>query len=186
MEPVAPNSEGIGRLLEAVAFAARAHKGHLRKDGETPYVSHVFRVALVVRTVFGVEDLDVLAAAVLHDTIEDTTTDFDDIQEQFGATIAGWVAALSKDKRLEESRREAAYVAGLAAAPWQVKICKLADVYDNLADAGNMPAPKRQRSLRNARRYLDALKPDLPEIARRPWQITADLLADREAALASA
>src|SRR5579883_2187980 len=106
-------------LLEAVAFAARAHQGQRRKDGETPYASHPFRVCLVVRDVFGIDDRQVLTAALLHDTVEDTTTDFDDIEERFGADVARWVAALSKDKRLQELEREQAYVAQLADAPWQ-------------------------------------------------------------------
>src|SRR5713226_9468833 len=101
-------------LLEAIAFASRAHQGQLRKDQRTPYASHVFRVCLIVRQVFGVEDAAVLTAAVLHDTVEDTTTDFDDLEKQFGAEIAGWVAALSKDKRLPDAEREKAYVTQLS------------------------------------------------------------------------
>ena len=62
----------FARLLRAAAFAARAHRHQWRKDGQTPYVSHVFRACLTVRHVFGVDDDDVLAAALLHDTIEDT------------------------------------------------------------------------------------------------------------------
>jgi len=169
-------------LLEAISFAARAHQGQLRKDGRTPYVSHVFRVGLVVRQVFGIEDESVLTAAVLHDTVEDTTTDFDDIQNEFGAEIAGWVADLSKDKRLPESEREKAYEARLAQAPWQVKICKLADIFDNLMDSVHTPEDKRTRTTANAYRYLAALKSNLPEIARRPWEIVSRLLADMEGA----
>src|SRR5438128_10744049 len=86
----------IRPLLEAIAFAARAHQGKLRKDGATPYVSHVFRVCLVLRHVFGVEDRQALMAAALHDTVEDTDTDFDNLQEEFGQDVACWVAALSK------------------------------------------------------------------------------------------
>src|SRR5207249_11061268 len=89
-------------LLEAVAFAARAHDGQTRKDGRTPYVSHVFRVCLILRHVFGLDDSQALTAAALHDTVEDTTTDFDDVEESFGRDVAEWVAALSKDKRLPE------------------------------------------------------------------------------------
>ncbi|HEV3255936.1 MAG TPA: HD domain-containing protein [Gemmataceae bacterium] len=169
-------------LLEAVAFAARAHHGQLRKDGQTPYVSHVFRVTLVLREVFGIDDRQALTAAVLHDTVEDTTTDFDDLEEKFGADVAAWVAMLSKDKRRQEQDREAAYVAQLASAPWQVKVCKLADVFDNLMDSANMPPEKRGRVFDNSRRYLDALKPGLPEQARRPWDIVSGLLATLEPA----
>ncbi len=168
-------------LLEAISFAARAHQGQLRKDERTPYASHVFRVCLIVRQVFGVDDASVLTAAVLHDTIEDTTTDFDDIAKEFGPEIAVWVSALSKDKRLPEDPREKAYEAQLAQAPWQVKICKLADIYDNLTDAIHMPQEKQARSKRNAHRYLAALKSNLPEEARRPWDAVARLLAEIEA-----
>src|SRR5438445_8221087 len=89
-------------LLEAVSFAARAHQGQLRKDGRTPYVAHVFRVCLVLRHVFGIDDPRALMAAALHDTVEDTATDFDDLKEKYGADVATWVSALSKDKRLPD------------------------------------------------------------------------------------
>jgi guanosine-3',5'-bis(diphosphate) 3'-pyrophosphohydrolase len=181
MEPSPLKVSALRPLLEAASFAARAHRNHVRKDGQTPYVSHVFRVCLIVRHVFGIDDPDVLTAALLHDTIEDTTTDFDDVKGKFGVGVAQWVAALTKDKRLDEDDREAAYAAQLAAAPWQVKVCKLADVCDNLLDVSNLPPERRGRSVRNARRYLDALRDDLPEQARRPWQLAADLLAGMEA-----
>jgi guanosine-3',5'-bis(diphosphate) 3'-pyrophosphohydrolase len=167
-------------LLEAVAFAARAHQGQLRKDGRTPYVSHVFRVCLVLRDVFGVTDPKALTAAVLHDTVEDTTTDFDDLQEKFGAEIAGWVAALSKDKRRVWEEREALYEKQLAQAPWQVQVCKLADVFDNLLDLPHVPPDRRARSLRNARRYLDALRANLRPQAQKPWETVAALLKEME------
>src|SRR5438093_5908981 len=94
------DAKAMRPLLEAVAFAARAHQGKLRKDGVTPYASHVFRVCLVLRHVFGIEDIQALMAAALHDTVEDTDTDFDELKETFGDEVASWVAALSKDKRL--------------------------------------------------------------------------------------
>jgi guanosine-3',5'-bis(diphosphate) 3'-pyrophosphohydrolase len=169
-------------LLEAVAFAARSHQGQLRKDGQTPYASHVFRVCLVLRDVFGMDDRQVLTAAVLHDTVEDTTTDFDDLEEQFGPEVARWVAILSKDKRLPEVEREQAYVTCLSRAPWQVKLCKLADIFDNVLDTSHVKPEQRARALKHAHLYLDALKQDMPEVARRPWQIVADLLATRESA----
>src|SRR5437868_12332903 len=110
---MAKNVEQTHRsLLDAIAFAARAHHGQLRKDRQTPYVSHVFRVCLITRDVFGVSDTDVLMAAVLHDTLEDTTTDFDDLEKRYGRNVAGWVSLLSKDKRLPEKRREKAYCEG--------------------------------------------------------------------------
>jgi guanosine-3',5'-bis(diphosphate) 3'-pyrophosphohydrolase len=149
-------------LLDAIAFAARAHAGQRRKDGKTPYVSHVFRVCLIARHLFGVDDAAVLMAAVLHDTIEDTTIDYDDIEERFDAEVAGWVSVLTKEMRLPEARREENYCRGLSQSPWQVRVCKLADIYDNLSDMGNLPIEKRSRVLSVTGRYLDALSANLP------------------------
>jgi guanosine-3',5'-bis(diphosphate) 3'-pyrophosphohydrolase len=171
----------VGRLLDAVAFASRAHRHQLRKDNQTPYVSHVLRVALIVRHVFDIADEQVLTAAVLHDTIEDTTTDFDDLQEHFGAEIAGWVALLSKDKRLPESEREAVYQDGLANAPWQVKVCKLADIYDNLTDSAGLGSDQRAKTLKRTLAYLEALRTSgLPEAVRRAWDLVKKLHSDLE------
>jgi guanosine-3',5'-bis(diphosphate) 3'-pyrophosphohydrolase len=168
-------------LLEAVAFAARAHQGQLRKDGRTPYVSHVFRVCLVLRQTFGIDDDAVLTASVLHDTIEDTTTDFDDLAELFGPQVAGWVALLSKDKRQQDGLREEAYKKGLASTPWQVKACKLADVYDNLLDSAHLSPEKRHRTVERSRGYLKALDdPTLPPPIRRAFEIVQRQLDDLE------
>jgi (p)ppGpp synthase/HD superfamily hydrolase len=167
-------------LLEAVAFAARAHRHQLRKDGQTPYVSHVFRVCLVVRHVFGIDDAKALTAAVLHDTIEDTTTDFDDLAADFGPDIARWVAVLSKDSRLAEPAREERYIADLlACTDWQVRVCKLADMYDNLMDMRHLTPGRRVRALARLGAYLDALGRDLPEQARRPYELVSQLYRER-------
>jgi guanosine-3',5'-bis(diphosphate) 3'-pyrophosphohydrolase len=168
-------------MLEALSFAARAHAGQTRKDKVTPYVSHVFRVCFVLRDVFGVDDHRALMAAALHDTVEDTATDYDDLLEWFGADIAGWVATLSKDKRRVWDEREAVYEKQLSRAPWQVQVCKLADVFDNLMDLPHLPPAKRARTLHNAYRYLDALKTNLHEQAQKPWEIVKQLLEEMKA-----
>ena len=170
----------VNIVLDAIAFAARAHQGQLRKDKVTPYVSHVYRVAMIVRQVFGCDDSRLLVAAILHDTIEDTTTDYDDIHEAFGAEIAGWVAALTKNKSLPHDEREAAYGRGLAAAPWQVQVCKLADIFDNLTDNASLTAKGRHKGLANAKRYLEALQTDLKEPARPAWNIVSELLQKKQ------
>ena len=154
-------AEAYLTLLEAVSFASRAHDGQLRKDHRTPYVAHVFRVCLVVRHVFGLDDDRALLAALLHDTIEDTRTDYDDLLQLLGGVghpVADWVAALSKDKRREEPEREEDYLATLAAAPWQVKVCKLADIFDNLLDSRQLSDAQLQRSLGRAHDALAVLR----------------------------
>jgi (p)ppGpp synthase/HD superfamily hydrolase len=178
-----PAEDHVQSLLAAVSFAARAHQGQLRKDGKTPYASHVFRVCLILRHVFGVDDPRAMRAAVLHDAVEDTNTDFDDLEAEFGKDVAEWVAVLSKDKRLPEPERERAYVEGLVRAPWQVKLCKLADVFDNLSDARHSPPDQRARVCQNAHRYLDGLRRDLPEATRAPWAMVSNLLEEIEGTL---
>jgi guanosine-3',5'-bis(diphosphate) 3'-pyrophosphohydrolase len=164
------------QLLDAIAFAARAHAGQLRKDGRTPYVSHVFRVCTIVRNIFGFDDPRMLTAAVLHDTIEDTTTDFDDLKEKFGREIAEWVALLSKDKRSPDRAREEDYMAALCKAPWQVHVCKLADVYDNLLDSTNLPTERRGQSIQRARAYVAALESVVSAETRRPLELVKSRL----------
>lgn len=123
----------------ACAFAARKHTGQLRKDHQTPYFSHCARVAMTVSTIFECSDPIALAAAFLHDTIEDTTTDFDDLEKHFGIEVATIVAALTKNMALPEAKREADYDNHLATAPWQARLIKLADQYDNYCDLVNKP-----------------------------------------------
>lgn len=160
------NQTDVRLILDAISFAARKHAGQLRKDNCTPYVAHPVRVMTVLATVFRVEDPEVLAAAALHDTIEDTTTDRDELIERFGERVAGMVAALSKDKRLPEPEREDKYYQTLLASPVEVILCKLADLYDNLSDAENLPASAQSRTLAKARHALEVFSPEIPADSR--------------------
>ena len=146
---------------EAASFAARAHRHQTRKDGTTPYAAHTTRVALIVALEFGCTDKTVIAAALLHDVLEDTTRDYDDLEAEFGPRVAAIVAHLSKDPRLPEPEREKGYDERLRAGPVEARLIKLADVYDNLTDADDEPA--RRRLLEKAERAL-ALAAGDPEL----------------------
>ncbi len=163
-------SGGEDLWRRAASFAARAHRGQVRKDGETPYAAHPFRVAMTVRQVFRCDDAECLAAALLHDVIEDTTHDYDDVAEAFGPAVAAMVSALTKDMRLEESAREAEYDARLARADWRARLIKLADVVDNLADMPTSRGPdaRTKHAARCARAISlgEADVGDHPETAR--------------------
>jgi guanosine-3',5'-bis(diphosphate) 3'-pyrophosphohydrolase len=172
-------------VFEAVAFAARAHRHQLRKDNQTPYVSHVFRVCFVVRQVFGFAEPKMLAAALLHDTIEDTTTDCDDIIERFGPEVARWVAALTKDMRLPHDEREVTYAKVLAAADWQVKVLKLADMYDNLGDSKHLSPRGRRSTVEKSRQYLAAVEQGLPAEAQHVVPLVERRLSELESGLTS-
>lgn len=156
-------------LQDAVSFAARAHRSHVRKDNQTPYAAHVFRVALTVRHVFECEDPVALAAALLHDTIEDTTTDYDDLLERFGPDVADCVAALTKNMALPEHLREPEYDARLARADWRARLIKLADQYDNYSDSVTSRDGVSDKLIAKCQRALRLAMPDAeahPETAR--------------------
>lgn len=172
-------------MFKAVAFAARAHRHHLRKDKDTPYFAHPVRVCLVVRHVFGFDDPEILAAALLHDTVEDTTTDCDDIIEEFGANVARWVAVLSKDKRRPHDEREDEYARGLAAADWQAKVIKLADLYDNIGDCLGFPLAQRKKTVGKSKFYLDAVRKGLPEQAAHAVALVEGRVAQLESSITS-
>lgn len=157
----------------AATFAAQAHRHGMRKDGRTPYIAHPFRVAMTVRDVFGCSDPAALAAALLHDTIEDTPTDYDDVREAFGDDVAKLVAALTKNMALPEEQREPEYDARLAAADWRARLIKLADQFDNLSEAilqrGQEGVPTVEKIIAKVDRALALARPDAsahPETAR--------------------
>lgn len=131
---------------QAAAFAAELHRHAVRRDGKTPYFSHPVRVAMTVATLFNCRDPETLAIALLHDTIEDTGADYDDILEQFGEVIADGVACLTKDMRLPEAEREHAYDEQLRAGPWRARLVKLGDVFDNYLDADTVTRRERMKT----------------------------------------
>jgi len=144
----------------ATEFAAHKHQHQFRKDGCTPYIVHPFRVAMTVAQVFGFGDPGTLAAALLHDTLEDTTTDYEDLETEFGPWVAQAVAQLTDNKALAEEQRRADYHARLAAADWRVLLIKLADAHDNLTDASTIPGSEfLAKTDRKARQVLELVRP---------------------------
>jgi guanosine-3',5'-bis(diphosphate) 3'-pyrophosphohydrolase len=131
-----------GLLTAAEEFATWKHRHQFRRDGVTPYVQHPKGVLAILRDEFGVSDVDTLAAGLLHDTIEDTTTDYDEVCERFGRRVADLVAVLTKDKRLPEAKRERDYFAQLARAPLAARLCKIADSLYNVRDSDKAHRPK--------------------------------------------
>ena len=121
-------------------------------------MSHtVFRVAMTASIVFGFEDPEVIAGALLHDTIEDCDVDYDVILEKFGRNVADYVAVMTKDMRLEEEIREVTYDKQLADGPWQGRLIKLADVFDNFTDSS---LKSRSKYIEKAERILLLTKND--------------------------
>ena len=96
-------------IIKSKRFAKSRHKNQTRKDGKTPYINHLQMVVNLIKK-SGVTDNDIQSIGWLHDTIEDTPTDFDEIKDVFGLHIAKCVTALTKDMRIEKQKREKLYV----------------------------------------------------------------------------
>ncbi len=90
-------------FYRAIEFAMKAHEGQKRKDGSV-YLLHPLEDAAIVGTM--TNDLEILAAAVLHDTVEDTDTTAEDILREFGERVAELVAHETEDKRPEMDAAE--------------------------------------------------------------------------------
>src|SRR5690349_13152810 len=88
-------------LLTASTFAARKHRDQRRKDAEaSPYINHPIEVAEILARIGGVDDVVVLQAALLHDTVEDTQTSPDELERKFGSAVRKLVEEVTDDKTL--------------------------------------------------------------------------------------
>lgn len=122
-------------LLETVNFAAEKHRQQRRKDAEaTPYVNHPIGVARILSHEGGVTDIEVLQAALLHDTVEDTDTSPAELEAKFGPIVARIVQEVTDDKGLPKQERKRQQVEHAPHCSCQAKLVKLADKLYNLRD----------------------------------------------------
>lgn len=129
-------------ILRAAHFAARRHRRQKRKGADAePYINHPIAVAELIAEVGRVTDVLTLAAALLHDTVEDTDATLDDIEREFGREIRGIVAELTDDKSLPSDERKRLQVVNAPNASRRAKIVKLADKSVNVADIARDPPP---------------------------------------------
>ncbi len=123
-------------LDRAIVFAVKAHSGTERRGKGFPYIVHPMEAMEIVSTM--TSDQELLAAAALHDTVEDTDITVEDIRLAFGSRIAGIVAAesdaLPKGVSEEDSwhSRKKAGIERLASAPLEVKIVAMGDKLSNM------------------------------------------------------
>ena len=86
-------------VSEAVAFAVRAHDGMRRKKSKAPYILHPMEAAVIVGTM--TDDQNLIAAAALHDVVEDAGISIDEIEEKFGKRVRELVESETEDKRAD-------------------------------------------------------------------------------------
>ena len=128
------------RLLVATAFAAEKHRSQTRKDADkTPYINHPIKVALTLMEIGNERDPDLLVAAILHDTIEDTETHPDEILEKFGTRVLDIVLEVTDDKTLTKEERKRLQVSHASKKSLLARKLKLADKICNVDDIINRP-----------------------------------------------
>jgi guanosine-3',5'-bis(diphosphate) 3'-pyrophosphohydrolase len=143
----------IAKLLAAAGFAAVRHRDQRRKGAsKTPYINHPIEVARELSD-SGVEDLDVLVAALLHDTVEDTGTSPSEIEERFGRAVRLLVAEVTDDKSLGKQERKRLQIEHAPKLSRGAKLIKLGDKISNVREVAIDP-PVDWPAARK-REYLD-------------------------------
>ena len=143
----------IALILNATAFAADKHRNQRRKDAEaSPYINHPVALANLLAQA-GVGETTVLAAALLHDTIEDTDATPEELAGTFGGEIAAIVLEVTDDKSLPKAERKRLQIEHAAHLSTPAKLVKLADKICNLRDVSD--SPPQDWSLERKREYFD-------------------------------
>jgi guanosine-3',5'-bis(diphosphate) 3'-pyrophosphohydrolase len=152
-------------VAAAVGFALPRHGDQKRPTG-TPYAEHLLEAVEVLVRGAGVTDPDVLCAAVLHDVVEDTPCTIEDVRAAFGDRVAGMVAWVTKPEPADGAdpkTAKEAYLTGLAGAPDDAILVKLADRASNVQTLRNL-APRKQREY-----YAQTVRYIMPLAAGRAW-----------------
>lgn len=144
----------LAQLLAALQFAALKHRTQRRKDVDSsPYINHPIEVATLLATKGGVADVATLLAAILHDTIEDTETTPEELEEHFGSEVRTLVLEVTDDKRLPKAVRKRLQIEHTQLSSAKAKLVKLGDKIANLRDLTN--TPPADWSVDQRREYLD-------------------------------
>lgn len=128
------------RLLEAAALAARFHEGQYRKDSaHTPYIVHPLIVCRNAWTEGQIRSINVLVAALLHDTLEDTNVTPEELSQRFGERVLATVEELSNDPSLTTEQNKQRQIDHAPSMSLDAQIVKLADRLANIRDLAAEP-----------------------------------------------
>jgi guanosine-3',5'-bis(diphosphate) 3'-pyrophosphohydrolase len=136
-------------VMRAAIFAADKHRYQKRRDKQTPYINHPLAVASILVHVARVKDAEVLAAALLHDTIEDTETTVEELRTVFGERVLSLVLECTDDKELPKEERKRLQVKHASSRSRDAKLIKIADKISNMSDLTDYPPVdwSRERSV---------------------------------------
>ncbi len=165
------NPNDLALIFKALEFASIKHRDQRRKDADTsPYINHPIALAKVLCVEVGVTDVNAICGAILHDTVEDTETTYDELKAIFGETIANIVDEVTDDKSLEKEERKRLQIEHAAHASHSAKLVKLADKISNLRDILNSPPAnwslqRKQEYFDWAKRVVDQIRTASPALA---------------------
>lgn len=127
-------------ILKALHFAAEKHCDQRRKGANaSPYINHPIAVANLLSDIGGIDDPVVLMAAILHDTIEDTDTRPEELEEHFGAAVRALVQEVSDDKSLPKAERKKKQIEHTLHLSHNARLIKLGDKISNVLDVTHNP-----------------------------------------------
>lgn len=130
----------ILRIVDAIGFSAEKHRFQVRKDpNQTPYIIHPMGVANNLMVIGEVRDPDVIMGALLHDTVEDTDTTFEELEQRFGVRVANFVREVSDDKSLSTADRKRLQIEHAHDKSAGAAQIKLSDKLYNLTDLASEP-----------------------------------------------
>jgi (p)ppGpp synthase/HD superfamily hydrolase len=153
--------EDAARVLRAFEIAEEAHQGQTRRDGSA-YVEHPVRVARIVRHEMGVTDPVTLCAALLHDTLEDTSLPSFAITKEFTEEVTDLVEILTKDR----SAPREDYYGRFLTAPEAARQIKIGDRLDNLRDLESFTVRKRERYIKDTvGHFIPIAEEVMPQLA---------------------
>lgn len=146
--------DSILKIARAVDFAARKHTDQRRKGIKTePYINHVAEVALLAADATAGKDPDLVIAALLHDTIEDTGVKYDELVCEFGTDVADLVLEVTDDKSLLKAERKRLQIENAHHKSPRAKIIKIADKISNIKAI--LASPPADWSLARKQEYFD-------------------------------
>lgn len=146
--------DDVRRILEAAHFAAQCHSTQKRKgEAGEPYINHLIEVAELVAAASDNLDTNLVMAAFLHDTVEDTSATRQQLADRFGEDVAALVMEVTDDKSLPQEKRKALQVENAPSKSARAQTLKLADKISNLRAL--LSSPPANWSLERKRNYFD-------------------------------
>ena len=129
-------------VLKATQFAALKHCDQRRKDGKTPYIIHPISVAMILAEIGGIDDPEILSAALLHDTIEDTDTSAHELDKEFGSRVRKIVEELTDNNQLTFTQRKQLQIDNAPHLSKDATLVNIADKISNVSDVIKTPPPE--------------------------------------------